>query len=460
MNSCYVTESESAIPIHLIQTQNFKSWLESQEEFLRSWVSHTGFDASPDRILLVPNSNGHINRVLLGVTEVDQFWHAGGLPIQLSQGIFELNPHDFETPDQLLRAQLAFGLGSYQFTSYLKKPPLGAKLRVQRSNIKALSEWLTTLFLVRDWINTPTEDMGPPELAETVIQVAKQFSAKTHVIRDADLLKARFNAIHTVGRAGSRPPCLIDLEWGNESDPQVTLIGKGVCFDTGGLDIKNCEGMALMKKDMGGAAHALGLARMIMSFDLPIRLRVLIPAVENAIGSKSYRPGDVITLHNGMTVEVNNTDAEGRLILADVLSEASSRNPHLMIDFATLTGAGRQALGPDIPALFSNQAQLGNDLFQSGVTARDPVWQLPLHQPYFNYLRSEIADLSNCSRVPMGGAITAALFLQRFVSPNIPWAHYDMGAWNFELLPGRPVGGEAFAIRGVYDYLEKQFRRK
>ena len=274
------------------------------------------------------------------------------------------------------------------------------------------------------------------------------------------MLEAGFPAIHAVGRAASCAPRLIDLNWGDLKAPKITLVGKGVCFDSGGLDLKSKVGMRLMKKDMGGAAHALGLARIIMAQDLPVRLRLLIPAVENAVGSKSYRPGDVLRTRAGISVEVNDTDAEGRLILCDALSEASSELPDYLIDFATLTGSAKVALGPEIPALFSPDDVLATGLLEASEATQDMLWRLPLYQPYKKYLKSDIADISNASDGPLAGAITAALYLNEFVSENIAWAHIDLMAWNKDTLPGRPKGGEAVALRAVFNYLENQVLKR
>jgi len=279
------------------------------------------------------------------------------------------------------------------------------------------------------------------------------------VIVGDDLLKKNYPMVHAVGRASDRAPRLIDFTWGKPGDPKVTLVGKGVCFDSGGLDLKPPAGMKLMKKDMGGAANVLGLARMIMMANLPVRLRVLVPAVENSVSSNAFRPLDVLTSRAGITVEIGNTDAEGRLVLADALYEAASEDPELVLDFATLTGAARVALGPELPVMFVNDDSLAADLSKHGDAAGDPVWRLPLWKPYLRTLKSKVADLNNIGEMPQGGAITAALFMNEFVKDTVPWAHFDIMAWNTSSRPGRPVGGEAMAIRAAFGTVAARFRK-
>lgn len=460
MIDCYITQSKGpVIPIKLLMVEQFSHWLSSQDERTRHWVRNTNFDAMPNRVCMIPSATGELQQVLLGVSPVDRFWPVGVLPKLLAEGVYQIDPADFESDDHYQRALLAFGLGGYQFNAYRQQPPFGAKLVIPKNLQTSLDYWASSIYLARDLINTPTADMGPPELADAVVQVANEFDAMVTITTGEGLLEEGYGAIYAVGLAGSRPPCLIDLQWGDPNAPKVTLVGKGVCFDSGGLDIKSSAGMLLMKKDMGGAAHALALARVIMLHSLPVRLRLLIPAVENAVGSLSYRPGDVLSTRAGITVEVTNTDAEGRLVLADALAEAVTDDPDYLFDFATLTGAARQALGPQLPALFCNQDPLADALLLASERTQDPVWRLPLYKPYQDYLKSDIADIVNSPKLPMAGAIMAALFLQRFVSDQIPWAHFDLFAWNLETLPGRPVGGDVAALRAVFHYLEGQFKK-
>jgi leucyl aminopeptidase len=311
--------------------------------------------------------------------------------------------------------------------------------------------------LTRDLINTPAQDLGPEELAEAAKAMARPHKAKVKVIVGKGLLSENYPSVHAVGRAAAQEPRLIDITWGKGGHPRVTLVGKGVCFDSGGLDIKPAGGMLNMKKDMGGAAQVLGLAHMIMDAKLPVRLRVLVPAVENAISSNAFHPKDILQTRKGLTVEVGNTDAEGRLILSDALTEAASDKPAMIIDFATLTGAARVALGSDVPALFCNDDVLADAMLSHGMDANDPLWRMPLWQGYKHFLSSPIADISSTGSAPNGGAITAALFLEHFVEPDVPWAHIDLMAFNNSSRPGRPEGGEAQGIRGIYAMLKSRY---
>ncbi|MGH6959389.1 MAG: leucyl aminopeptidase family protein, partial [Dongiaceae bacterium] len=314
---------------------------------------------------------------------------------------------------------------------------------------EAVERTARAVFLVRDLVNTPAEDMGPAELAAAAEGVARAAGARLKVVVGDALLKANYPMVHAVGRASARAPRLIDLRWGDRG-PRIALVGKGVCFDSGGLDLKPSSNMLLMKKDMGGAAHVLALAQMIMATGLPVRLRVLVPAVENSVSGNAFRPLDVLRSRKGLTVEVGNTDAEGRLILADALAEACTEKPDLLVDCATLTGAARVALGTDLPALFANDDATAEALLRHGQAEDDPLWRLPLHRPYRKQLDSKVADINNVSAGAYGGAITAALFLAEFVEPAVPWVHIDMMAWNVSARPGRPEGGEAVALRALY----------
>ena len=311
--------------------------------------------------------------------------------------------------------------------------------------------------LVRDLVNTPAADMMPQHIGDTAQALAESFGGHLSQIIGDELLAHNYPTIHAVGRASVHQPRLIDLTWGDNNHPKITLVGKGVCFDSGGLDLKPAAGMRNMKKDMGGAAHVLGLARLIMSHNLPINLRVLIPAVENAVSSNAMRPGDVITTRKGLTVEIDNTDAEGRLVLCDALAEADNENPELLIDFATLTGAMRVALGTELAGFFSTNDKVAEGIIEAGSKINDPAWRMPLYQPYADLFSSTIADMSNCSAGPFGGAITAALYLEKFVGKDTNWVHFDVMAFNVRALSGRPLGGEAFGIRAVFDYLQAKY---
>jgi leucyl aminopeptidase len=311
--------------------------------------------------------------------------------------------------------------------------------------------------LVRDLVNTPTEDLGPGELADAAQAQADEFGADFSVIKGLELLNQDFPAIHAVGRAAAREPRLIRMEWGDEDHPLLALCGKGVCFDTGGLNLKPAAGMGLMKKDMGGAAHVLALARLIMQAELPVRLLVLIPAVENSVSGNAYRPGDVIPTRKGLSVEIGNTDAEGRVILADALALACEQEPDFVVDIATLTGAARIALGTDLPPVFASKPAVASDIVEAGEAVEDPMWAMPLYPPYKKLLKSEIADLNNMASTPMGGCITAALFLEHFIEPGTDWVHIDTWAWNQGARPGRPPGGEAMCLRALFRYLQDRY---
>ncbi|PPR60440.1 MAG: Cytosol aminopeptidase, partial [Alphaproteobacteria bacterium MarineAlpha4_Bin2] len=355
-------------------------------------------------------------------------------------------------------AALGWALGTYVFDRYRKIARPQAKLvwpaGASRSAVNGMA---SSIALTRDLINTPASDLGPAELAAVARQLAREFKARCSVIVGDELLKKNYPMVHAVGRASNRAPRLIDIVWGNPRHPKVTLVGKGVCFDSGGLDLKPASGMKLMKKDMGGAANALGLARMIMAAKLPVRLRVIVPAVENSVSGDAFRPMDVLRSRAGITVEIGNTDAEGRLILADALYEAASEDPELILDFATLTGAARIALGPEIPVMFANDDPLAADLFEYGEAVGDPVWRLPIWKPYRRSMDSKVADINNIGEMPQGGAIIAALFLNEFVKVTVPWAHFDIMAWNTSSRPGRPAGGEAMAIRAAYETIAARF---
>ena len=354
-------------------------------------------------------------------------------------------------------ALVAWSLAQYQFDRYKPQQTPPRILAVRAQELPAVLAEADAVYLVRDLINTPANDLGPQELADVTAKIASEHGAEFKQWVGDELLRDNFPAIHAVGRAAAAAPRLLSLVWGDENHPRVTLVGKGVCFDSGGLDIKPSSGMRLMKKDMGGAAHVLGLAQWLMTHRVPIRLHVLIPAVENAIDAQAYRPGDVLAMRNGLKVEIHNTDAEGRLVLADALVKACEEKPELIIDFATLTGAARVAVGAEIAAMFVNNDELADALNQSARETRDPVWRMPLFEGYAEMFSSTVADFSNATDSPYAGAITAALFLQRFITGNIPWVHFDMMAWNVGNKPGKPEGGEAMGVRAVGQYLRAKY---
>lgn len=463
MHPAFTTATAKTTPIFIypVITNQLEKFLSQQSHHIKQWVKLTNFTAESGTFCLIPNKDNQAESVLLGVADADDFWAFGALPAKLPAGNYAIQAAKmFKKPEQLQRAAMGWGLGFYQFTKYKAPQARLAKLVLPKSISEAsLINFLDSIYLARDLINTPADHMGPQEIENAVKNVAKKFHAAVDVIKGEKLLTENYRVIHTVGRASPREPRMIDLQWKSKKAKKnalkITLVGKGVCFDSGGLDLKNAPGMLLMKKDMAGSAMMLALSQLIMSHNLPVQLRLLIGAVDNAVSGNSYRPGDIIQSRSGKTIEITNTDAEGRLVLCDLLTEACSENPDLLIDFATLTGAARVALGEDIPALYAQPQKLANDLIAASQKVNDPIWQLPLVQSYRDKLKSEIADMTNCVEgSPYGGSITAALFLQSFVSENTHWAHFDTCAWNFKPKPGRAVGAEVFAIRAVFEHIK------
>jgi leucyl aminopeptidase len=432
-----------------------EDWKKGASAATARWVEATGFKATAGQVCAVPGEGGEPSCYLFGVEKQGWLYQLAGLPALLPEGIYRLDSQ--WSHEQRKQASLGWGLATYCFDRYKSNGKPRPKLVLETDlepEVRALFE---AQCLVRDLVNTPTEDMGPVELADAVTRQADALEASSEVIVGDELLTRNFPAVHAVGRASSRPPRLVELNWGEQGDPLLILVGKGVCFDTGGLNLKTTAGMALMKKDMGGAAHALALARLVISQRLPVRLQLLIPAVENSVAGNSYRPGDVIATRKGLSVEIGNTDAEGRVILADALAYASEQSPDLIIDFATLTGAARVALGADLPPVFSNRIDVAQAIQQCGDEVEDPLWTMPLWQPYRKQIESTLADLNNSSKSSYGGCITAALFLESFVERETPWVHIDTFAWNEANRPGRPQGGEALGLRAVFRYLQSRY---
>ncbi len=459
---------KAAVPIVTVAQDRLESWRAGQPARVRVWLEASGFRAQPGERCLMTGAAGDLEAVYLGLPgavrtgPVDDgaLWAFAGCATGLPQGTYALAGR----PSAALSDQAALGwaLGSYQFTRYRKATRAPAHLVwPERADRPAVESAALATYLVRDLINTPAGDMGPPELAAAARAMAKPFGAAVQVITGAQLLQRKYPAIHAVGRAAEKAPRLIDLRWSPRARdarlPRVTICGKGVCFDSGGLDLKSASGMLHMKKDMGGSAQALGLARMIMAAKLPVRLRVLIPAVENSVAGNAYRPRDVLPTRKGLTIEVGNTDAEGRIVLADALAAACEEGCDLLIDLATLTGAARVALGTGLPALFCNDDTLADRFVRAATAAADPVWRLPLWQPYREKLDSKVADINNISSGSYGGAITAALFLQEFVTPGTPWIHLDFMAWNEATRPGRPEGGEAQGMRALFELIRRHY---
>jgi len=419
------------------------------------WAEATGFDGSAGKLCLVPDDKGALSAVLYGLGEAPQALDAGKLPRLLPPGDYRLEGDAVD----LRLAALGWLLGAYRFERYAsKKKEGGARLVLPESfDRAALESAATASFLVRDLINTPTNDLGPAELEQAARDLAAEFGADVGSTVGEELLEENFPMVHAVGRASVGEPRIVDMRWGDEAAPRVTLVGKGVCFDTGGLNIKPGDSMSLMKKDMGGAANVLGLARMVMAANLPVRLRVVIAAVENSISGNAFRPGDILTSRQGMTVEIGNTDAEGRLVLADALVLADEEAPEIMIDMATLTGAARVALGPDLPAMFTNDEAFASEMTRAGLAEEDPVWRLPLWKGYAKNLSSTVADVSHISKGPFAGSITAALFLGKFVSKAKVWTHLDIYAWVPAEKPSAIIGGEAQAIRALFSVLASRY---
>lgn len=427
----------------------------------RQWLATVGFSGAPDTHVLLPGAEGRLSAVWTGVRHADDPYALSALPMALPEGRYRLDDSAGLAVSPQAAAH-AWALGGYRFTRY--KPARRAPAELQ---LPASAEARHGLLLAqavaatRDLVNTPAEHMGPADLAQAAQALATAHGATfKQTVGDA-LLKARFPAIHAVGRAAApeRAPRLIELRWGSPKHPALTIVGKGVCFDSGGLDIKPADGMRHMKKDMGGAANALGLAQLVMAARLPVQLTVLIPAVENAIAGNAYRPGDVITTRAGLGIEIGNTDAEGRVILCDALAYAAESRPDLIIDLATLTGAARIALGGQLPALFCRDMRQARDIVDRGLAIHDPLWHLPLWAPYHAGIESDVADIVNTGRGPQAGAINAALFLADFVPASIDWLHIDLYAWNDASRPGRPAGGEAQTIRTLLAWLSARYVR-
>jgi len=441
-----------AVPILFVTAASFAKATRILDKREHVFVEAAGFEPKPGRHLIVPGPDGKIGCVLFGLESADEpvkdLFRPGQLASLLPPGVYRFA----NTPHDARLAALAFVLGTYQFTRYRKAEARNVRLMVpdgvDGEDISRIVEGVT---LCRDLINTPSNDMGPAELEGAARTLAKQHGAKVQVA-SGDALSRHFPLIAAVGAGSARSPRLIDMTWGKAGDPKITLVGKGVCFDTGGLDIKPDAGMLNMKKDMGGAATALALAHMIMSCGLKLRLRVIIPAVENSISGTSFRPRDVYTSRKGISVEIGNTDAEGRLILADALTLADEENPAFVVDFATLTGAARVALGPDVPPFFTDDDNLADELVRAAAAESDPLWRMPLWRPYDQMLDSKVADLNNVATGGHGGAITAALFLRRFVTAE-SWLHLDIFAWTPAAKPGRPEGAECQTARALYSLL-------
>jgi leucyl aminopeptidase len=451
------SSAEGAIPIESIRAADWPRWAEAHAAPLRTLAAAVDFRGQPGRLLLVPSTDGRLERVLFGLGDKPSPMLYGALGAQLPAGDYRLGNGAREFSATLIA--VAWALGGYAFARYKPRtkpsPRLVAPEGADMAEARRMAE---AAYLVRDLVNTPANDMGPQKLHAVAEAIATKMGAAFEAIVGDDLLGLNYPLIHAVGRAYVEPPRLLHLSWGEANAPRVALIGKGITFDTGGLNIKPDGSMRLMKKDMGGAAHALALGQAVMQAGLPVRLDVYLAVAENSISASAFRPGDVYRARNGLTVEIDNTDAEGRLVLADALARASEDNPDLIIDFATLTGAARTALGPDMPPLYTDDNTLAADFERAAKDMADPLWRMPLWDAYDSDIESQIADIKNTGDGPMAGSIAAALFLRRFVTAKA-WAHFDIYAWAPKDKPARPAGGEAQTLRACWAVLKKRYAK-
>jgi leucyl aminopeptidase len=454
--ACFVPADAPALPLHLVDAARFPAWRDAQPAPVRAWVEAHGFKGDALTQLVIPGADGAPAAAVAGISDPQDPASIGHLPVLLPPVAFRIAA-DSPVAMPADRALIGWGLGAYKFARYLKSVKPTARLAVDAPSQAEALALLAASCQARDLINTPTEHMGPDDLEAAVQALAGAHGAGFRCVRGAELLAQNFPAIHAVGRASHRAPRLIELTHGDAAHPHLVIVGKGVCFDTGGLDVKPADGMRNMKKDMGGAAHAIALARLVLERALPVRLTLLVPAVENALGPDAYRPGEVVATRAGLSVEIDNTDAEGRVILCDALTYAAEATPALIMDFATLTGAARIALGPDLPALFTNRDELAAAYLDAGVAERDPLWRMPLWRPYLSYLKSGIADMANSGASRMAGCVTAALYLERFIPEAQAWSHVDVYSWNDADRPGKPAGGEAQGLRAAWTFLKRRF---
>ena len=448
----------SAVPITFATKSTWDAVSATLPAAARRFAAANAFTAKPGQYLALPADDGSLAHVVFGIEDVSSEWRDPFRPGQLP-GLLPAGTYSFaNAPHDTRLAALAFALGSYRFNRYRKNDVPAAKLVPPDGvDMVELARMAEAAALARDLINTPANDMGPEELEQAARALAKKYDAGFISIVGDELLAGNFPLIHAVGMASTRAPRLIDITWGDASHPKVTLVGKGVCFDTGGLDLKPSSGMLIMKKDMGGAANVLALARMVMDAKLKVRLRVLIPAVENAVAGNAFRPLDIFPSRKGPTVEIGNTDAEGRLVLADALALADEETPDLLIDLGTLTGAARVALGPDLPPFYTNDETLAADVARCALKENDPLWRLPLWPPYDAWLDSKTATITNAPSGGFAGSITCALFLQRFVEHARSWLHVDIYGWTPSAKPARPEGGECQAARAIYSLLSERY---
>ena len=457
-HSLHITHKTTArtTPITLVNGKGYDAWLKKQPPSARAWLSATQFKAKAGNNATIPAASGGMSQVVMVVDEAVNIWSIANLPANLPLGHYTLATKF--SADVVTQLCLGWALATYQFKTYkAPKTTFATLIAPANADMQYVKSMFDSICWARDLINIPANDMHPARLAEEAANWAKAAKGKVQVIKGEALLKANYPMIYAVGKAAEIPPHLVDITFPKKGAPRITLVGKGVCFDSGGLDIKSTSNMKLMKKDMGGAANVLALAKMIIDMKLPVELRVLLPIVENAVAGNAMRPLDIIKTRKGITVEIGNTDAEGRLILCDALTEADSAKPDLLIDCATLTGAARVALGTDIPAFFTHDEKLANELSTISMSMHDPLWRLPLWSGYRSALDTNNADLSNDPDSGYGGAITAALYLNEFVDKKTSWVHIDMMAWNVKSRAGRPQGGEVMGIRALFNFIGKRY---
>lgn len=463
------TKPKKSVTITLIKEKDYRAWFAKQDKPLKEQIKNYGFEPSGKKALVVCNDKGAVKAIYAGVSDIVGIYDVPAalneIKAQLSQGFIDKNVFDLSTTklskDDINNALIGWAIAGYQFNRYkaksVKAPTLLWPAKADKKRVQAYAK---SIYLLRELINIPTFDLGPAELEKAARDVAKDFKAKISVIKDEKLLEKNFPVIHAVGDAAGekRRPRLIDISWGNAKHPKLTLVGKGVCYDTGGLNLKPGQYMKHMKKDMGGAAHVLALGRLIMAMKLKVNLRILIPAVENSINGDAFRPGDILPSRKGLFIENTNTDAEGRLILADSLTYACEKKPELVIDFATLTGSARAALGEDMPAFFATDDKTAKALQDLSAGNDDPLWRMPLHQDYNRHIKNSTGDLVNSAGLP-GDLIYSALFLQQFMDGKTEWIHLDCFAWETSGRPGRSKGGKDTGLRSLFEYIEQRYSK-
>ena len=456
MHPCFIASSENAVRLHLVGTESFEDWTKGESgASMAGFLTATGFKAQAGQLALVPNKDGALADAVFGLGDGDDALATAAAAVKLPEGDYEIASN----PDGFPMSRICAGWtdGAYVFTRYKERPSPAPRLVVaDEEERQAASLFAQSADFTRDLVNTPAGDMGPVEIAEAAAHLAHEFGGQARIVVGDALLEENYPMVHAVGRAADQQPRYAELSWGDESAPKLAIVGKGVAFDSGGLNIKTGNYMRLMKKDMGGAAHALGLARMVMASGLNVRLSVHIPTVENAVSAGAFRPGDVLESRKGLTVEIDNTDAEGRLILADALTRACELEPDLVLDFATLTGAARVAMGAEVVPYFTHDDDLAHALDEASAETGDPIWRLPLWKRYQAMLKSSVADVANGADSPFGGSITAGLFLDRFVTEGVSWAHFDLWAWR-NAAYGRPAGGAAMTLRACFDMLKTRY---